>query len=181
MKSKTNLFFNWYPCPARQHEIDSCLENNRKVFDNVIVIEGRPTFAQLFELTKQFPNDINCFSNSDIYFQDTSLLHNINENECYALCRWDQRSAGIRFFNHADSQDAWIFRGTIKPINAHFTMGFWGCDNRLAYEIKEAGYDIKSPSLSIKIIHLHAVDNRNHQRTKDNTIPGPYLTLIPTK
>ncbi len=180
-KTKINLFFNWYRDDKRQHEIDTCLKYNQKIFDNVIVIEGRPTFSELFAMTKDYPNDINCFCNSDIFFPTTYQLHRINENECYALCRYDLKHGQHVFFNHSDSQDAWIFRGAIKPINAPFTMGLWGCDNRVAYEIKQAGYEIKSPSLSIKIIHLHERDERNHQRTDKNTVPPPYLTLLPTE
>ena len=178
---KVNLFFNWYENHDRQHEIDTCLNNNKKVFDRVLIIKGRPTFLQLFELSKAYPDDINCFCNSDIYFDSVSFLHTIKENECYALCRHDIKDGVPVFANRPDAQDAWIFRGVIKPIDANFTMGLWGCDNRLAYEIKRAGYSLKNPSLSIKIIHLHAIDDRNHKRDLYNTVPGPYFTLHPTQ
>lgn len=177
---KVNLFFNWYKNPERQHEIDFCLQKNREVFDNVTVVQGRPTFDQLFQATKLFSNSVNCFCNSDIYFTDLSQIRNIKENECYALSRYDQKDGYVSFFNRADSQDAWVFKGAVKNVQAPFPMGLWGCDNRLAYEIKRAGYDLKNPSLSIKTIHLHAIDRRNHKRTPENTVPGPYLCLTPT-
>lgn len=177
---KTNLFFNYYQNPKRQHEIDKCLENNRKIFDNVILVEGRPTFSELFDLTKEYPNDINCFCNSDIYFTDLTRIKQIRDNECFALCRYDLINGKEVFFNRRDSQDAWIFKGTVRPIKAEFGMGNWGCDNHIAYLIKQAGYEVKNPSLSIKIVHLHAVDDRAHFRTDKNTIPPPYYLINPT-
>ena len=173
---KTNLFFNYYEDKDRQKEIDYCLEKNKLAFDNVIIVKGRPTFNELFALTKDYPNDINIFCNSDICFLNIDLLPLIEANECWALTRYEPTG----FYNRADSQDAWIFRGVVKNIDANFTMGKWGCDNRLAFEIQKAGYKISNPSLSIKTMHLHAVDNRNHKRTPENTIPPPYLTLKPT-
>ena len=171
----TNLFFNWYEAKERQTEIDNSLFMNRKVFDRVILVNGRPTFSELFELSKQYPNDINCFCNSDVYFTDIKHLHNIKQDECFAITRDDLRNTQYA----SGSQDAWIFRGVVNPIDAPFTAGKWGSDNRLAYEIKRAGYKITNPSYSINLVHLHAVDNRNHTRTKQNTVPPPYL-LIPS-
>ena len=167
---------NYYQAGDRQHEIDKCLEMNKLVFDEVIIVEGRPTFSELFALTKDYPNGINCFCNSDCYFENTSLLQRIENNDCCALTRDD-----ILPTKYARcSQDAWCFKGVVKPINANFTMGMWGCDNRLAHEIKEAGYNLTNPSLSISIIHLHAVDKRDQVRTEHNTVPPPYLMLTPT-
>lgn len=177
---KTNLFFNFYKDNARQHEIDYCLKQNEKVFDRVVIVQGRPTFSQLFELTKQYPNDINCFCNSDIFFTEIESLKSIKENECYALARWDLKGNMPYFINRVDSQDAWVFKGVVNNVEANFTMGKWGCDNRLAYEIQKAGYKVTNPSLSIKTIHVHAIDNRNHKRTEQNTIPPPYLTIKPS-
>lgn len=171
--NKVNLFFNWYEDPLRQHEIDECLSINKLLFDRVIIVEGRPTFKELFELSKQYPNDINCYCNSDIYFTDLTRIKQIKPNECFAITREDL----INNPNGPGSQDAWIFRGEIKPIESNFTMGMWGCDNRVAHEIKKAGYDIKNPALSVKLIHLHKEDKRNYKRTEQNTVPPPYLTL----
>ena len=173
---KTNLFFNYYQAGDRQHEIDKCLEMNKLVFDEVIIVEGRPTFSELFALTKDYPNGINCFCNSDCYFKDTSLLQRIENNDCYALTRDDMLF--VPKIN-SQSQDAWCFKGVIKNIEIPYTQGLWGIDNRIAHEIKEAGYNITNPSLSIPIIHVHAVDNRDYKRTPENTIPPPYLMLKP--
>lgn len=176
---KVNLFFNWYESTDRQHEIDECLKRNQELFDEVIVVYGRPTFKELFELTKEYPNDINCFCNSDIYFTDLTRIRQIKANECFAITRADL----LNDPNCVGSQDAWVFKGVIKPIDADFTMGMWGCDNRVAYEIQKTGYDIKNPSLSINLVHLHEIDNRiwNPEERKRNTIKPPYLTIQPSK
>jgi hypothetical protein len=179
----TNLFFNWYEHPTRQHEIDYCLAENRKVFDQVVIVYDRPTFAELFRITERHPASINCFCNSDIYFKKETihLLNGIKADECYALTRYNLINGKEVFFNRRDSFDSYIFRGVIKKINADFTSGKWGCDNRLAYEIKQAGYTVRNPSLDIRTVHVHAVDDRNHVRTKDNTVPPPYHLVPPTR
>ena len=173
LHKKVNLFFNWYESQTRQHEIDECLERNKQLFDEVIVVYGRPTFKELFELTKEYPNDINCFCNSDIYFTSLDRIRLISPNECYAVTRHDL----INDPNSVGSQDCWCFNGWIKPIEANFPLGFWGSDNRIAHEIKSAGYDIKNPALSINLVHLHKEDNRNYMRNESNTVKEPYLTL----
>jgi hypothetical protein len=179
---KVNLFFNHYQDESvqRQFELDACLKKNREVFDNVILVPGRPTFAELFELTKDYPDDINCFCNSDIYFTDISMMPVLKENECWALCRYNMNDNVIKFFNRFDAQDSWVFRGTVKNVEANFVPGKFGCDNRLAYELEKAGYKVTNPSLSVKTIHLHAKDTKSHKRTTENTIPPPYLVLEPT-
>jgi hypothetical protein len=174
--NSVNLFFNYYHSETRQHEIDLALENNKKVFDRVVIIKGRPTFNELFKYSELYPNDINCFCNSDIYFENIDYLRQIKENECYAITRQDLLNTQYA----PGSQDAWVFKGIIENINAEFCMGMWGCDNRLAHEIKMAGYNVINPAYSVKLIHLHEEDNRNYKRTKDNTVPPPYLTIQPT-
>lgn len=175
---KLNLFFNLYNAGDRKHEIETCLLNNTNVFDRVVIVKGRPTFSELFALTKDYPNDINCFCNSDIYFQNIELLQKLQPNECYAITRNDLVSnSRINF----QSQDAWCFNGVVKDINADFHQGKWGCDNRLAHEIKEAGYTLINPCNQINLVHLHKVDNRVQERTKENTIPPPYHFVYPSQ
>jgi hypothetical protein len=176
---KVNLFFNHYESDSRQQEIDLCLKKNKEVFDRVIVVKGKPTFKQLFNLSQQFPDDINVFCNSDIYFKEIESLKGINNNECYALTRWDKKGNELSFFNRRDSQDAWVFKGVVRNINANFYPGMWGCDNRLAYEILREGYKVSNPSLSIITVHVHQSEARNQERTKSNTVPQPYYLLDP--
>ncbi len=174
-----NLFYNYYKSGKRQQEIDFCLKKNKEVFDRVLIYEGRYSFENVFALSKNYPTDINVFCNSDIYFPSIELLNNIKEDECYALTRWNKEGDNIKFFDRVDSQDSWIFKGSVKNVKANFYTGMWGCDNRLLFEIKKAGYTIKNPSLSIKTIHIHKEDERNYERTPYNTVPEPYLTIAP--
>lgn len=177
---KTNLFFNYYEDKIRQHEIDYCYKKNSEVFDNVYLIEGRPTFNEIFEQMRNFPNDINCCCNSDIYFEDLEKIKKIGKDECWALTRYNVVNGNKVFYNKADSQDAWVFNGSPRAIKAPFTQGLWGCDNRLLFEIMSVGYTIKNPSLSIRTIHVHEFDNRNYKRTDENTVKPPYLTIKPS-
>lgn len=175
---KVNLFFNYYKTESRQEEIDYCLKMNKEVFDNVFIIEGRPTFKEVFKLTKAYPDDINVFCNSDIYFPEIELLKNIKQNECYALTRYEVvRGNLLKHFGRLDSQDAWVFKGSVREVNADFTPGMWGCDNKLAYELDRSGYKVLNPSLSIISVHIHKDTGRNHVRTPLNTVPPPYKTL----
>jgi hypothetical protein len=176
---KVNLFFNHYRSDSRQKEIGLCLKKNKEVFDRVIVFDGRHTFNQIFKMSEGFPDDINVFCNSDIYFKEIENLKGIKENEAYALTRWDQKGKQLTFFNRSDSQDAWVFKGSVNKMNANFFPGMWGCDNRLAYEILRVGYKLTNPSLSIVTVHVHELDERNQERTKENTVPQPYYLLNP--
>jgi hypothetical protein len=179
---KVNLFFNYYKCD-RQADIDFCLKKNMKVFDNVFVIYGRPTFDYIFNRMREFPKDINVYCNSDIYFESVEELKTMGENKAYCLTRYNLKEDGsVEFFGRADSQDAWIFRGAPKEkLKCEHTTGKWGIDNSIAHLIKKAGYEVSNPSLSIRTIHVHPVDNRDHKRTKENTVPPPYLSLQPCK
>lgn len=180
----TNLFFNYYESKDRQHEINLCLEKNREVFDRVILVPGRPTIGELFAHSQKYPEDINCFCNSDIYFTPESIqqIQRIAGNECYALTRWDKKEGKqFNFFNRVDSQDAWVFRGVVRNlVKQDFPLGFWGSDNRLAHELKHVKYVVSNPSLSIITVHVHGNEERNHERTPKNTVPPPYLQIKPT-
>lgn len=137
--SKINLFYNTYKSDSvqRQRELDTCLVKNRIVFDRVIEVEGRPTFSELFAMSKDYPEDINCYCNSDIYFPDVSLLHKIKEGEFWVLSRYEFKKGILTHFNRADSFDSFVFRGVAKDMNVDFTMGMWGClggDTEILYK-----------------------------------------------
>lgn len=202
-----NLFVCIYPelDRARQNELLSCLQYNLdnakidRVFlieepktnieveakkSEVIKVKTRPSFAQIFEIinAKTKDNDINIIANSDIFFDEHSIsnLRFIQQNECYALTRWDvETDKTATFMNRRDSQDTWVFKGRIKPIDANFNMGVPGCDNAIAYKIQQAGYIIKNPSISVKTFHLHADESRQWHGTEP--IQPPYLLLEPSQ
>ena len=114
-------------------------------------------------------------SNSDIYFDSTlELLKDYNfKNKCLALTRYDD---GKLIFK-SNSQDSWFFQSpmSIDPNNFNFKFGHPGCDNRIAQIVKDFGYNISNPCLTIKTHHLHASGIRNW--TESNRICGKYLYL----
>lgn len=152
-----------------------------KAFNKVRVIETpRPTFRDFFDIANilSTKEDISIISNTDIYFDETiNKLDNFDMNGvCVALSRYHHYSpTDIRLHNERYSQDSWIFKGKIAPIGfADFYMGIPGCDNRIAYEIYAAGYEIINPAFDIRSIHLHADDKRYYAPGK---ISKPYLPV----
>jgi hypothetical protein len=164
----TNLFINWFESTVRPEEFDYCLKQNLKVFDRVVNLNGRPTFTDFFHATSKFLEDVNVIANLDIYFDESIKLAQWITQDCvYCLTRWEHRSGGEiqpfekRHYGHPGewSQDAWICTGNkILDIKADFTMGVGGCDNHLAYLLKEAGFKILNPSKEIRAIHKHDID-----------------------
>ncbi len=205
-----NLFTTYYneKNPERAEELRTCLINNSKLKSlnniytlseigedefllenniNVIRIFERPSFNDFFRATNAFTstNDINIIANADIYF-DKSLncLTKVNlSNSCFALTRWDVWKNGrARLTEISGSQDCWIFKGKINNVDGNFHLGIPGCDNRLAHEIKKAGYNLFNPSISIRAYHLHQSayrPNSNKWFSKDYAIGRPHATVIP--
>tara|TARA_Y100000034_G_scaffold100765_1_gene124567 strand:- start:387 stop:1007 length:621 start_codon:yes stop_codon:yes gene_type:complete len=202
-----NLFTSYYSHPQkrRNEEIHTCLVKNlqnplidnvylliEKTFDgfdqtesklHLVNIKERPTFNNFFEIASKYAQSdtISIIANSDIYF-DQTLLHAklIGGNECYALTRWDIKDGKAVFFNRADSQDSWIFRGRIRKVDeGDFYQGYWGCDNRIALELENSGYEVTNPSRTIRSCHLDTYQ-RSRINTQDHTIPPPYKLLPPT-
>jgi hypothetical protein len=180
-----NLFVQVYDYgnPDRQSELDSCLRINKGsgYFKKVIELKDRPTYQQLFHLTKSYPDDINIIANSDIFFDETILMTKfMDADDCYALSRWDYSSGNLSvLFDRNDSQDAWVFSGSVtKVVNCDFTMGVPGCDNRIAHCIKSAGYKVLNPSKTIHAIHLHETNLRTYDHTTQR-VPEPYHFIKP--
>ncbi len=191
------LMINYYKDenPARQAEIDECLRKNieHPLIDHILIFKeenvavhknkkiipvnwkGRPTYSDYFRIGSKY-NDIKILANSDIYF-DSSLMYSkkIRFNQVYALCRWTEVNGTLKFYNHKDSQDVWIWLGKIN-VNCEFSLGVPGCDNAIAYLLASSGYRVLSPSKSVKAIHLHNSGVRNYIKNKDR-VQGPYLYL----
>lgn len=175
------LLYNYYEDknPVRKKEIDFCLQKNlENPHLNVIVFEtdSKPEynffFSKINELTG--PDDINIICNSDIFFDDSILLtQHLQVHRAYALSRWDYSNAqNAKLFDRADSQDTWIVRGPIVNVIGNFTLGKKGCDNRIAYELKDAGYNPTNPARSIKTYHVHNSNIRNYSH--HDTVRGKY-------
>lgn len=196
---------------ARQEEINECLSRNiaNPMIDRIYVIidsadinlydfdksekvetilySKRPTYSYLFQLanTKIIENDITIISNSDIYFEEyamTLISNYLQPGNCFALSRWDRGPDGIfRLFERADSQDSWIFRGTIDFINnCDFFLGRPGCDNAISQRIEAAGYTIQNPSVDIRSIHIHNSSIRNYDASDySQFVEQPYKLIHP--
>lgn len=187
--NKINVYQRYYidQHPERNQELEFCYTKNisnphihfvlvnsseRMKYSDFIVLINKSTGSE----------DINVIANSDIYFNDTvQLIHQIKKNQAYVLSRWDQKPNGdIVHFDRSDSQDVWAFRGPIRTnFEAGFLLGYRGCDNRLAYELQRAGYEVLNPSKSIQTIHVHN-SNVRYYTLNNSLIPGPYLTVHTT-
>ena len=187
-----NLFINYFQCgdKERQKELDFCFNTNIEsgLFKKIINFDDRPTYNDFFNATKVYPNDINIFANSDIYFNETiNLVRDMGVKDAYALTRWEIDNGEIVPFEEKHhynaeakakhSQDVWVFNGVAKNIRGNFQIGVPGCDNRIAWEINNAGYRLSNPSDKIQCIHKHAEQARNYNIKKP--IPPPYLWVIP--
>jgi hypothetical protein len=127
--------------------------------------EDRPTFDTLMR-RNALPHDINVCLNSDCYFlaEDLYKLRHIKEREAFCLSRWEVQSAddagetaAIMKTSGAGSQDAWVFVGRLEsPANLDFSLGSRGCDNRIASIFLQAGYKLRNPAKSIRLMHYHA-------------------------
>jgi len=184
---KINLFVQVYDCEntQRKKELDTCLKINKDlningvVYLNVIEIKEKLKFSELFNMTKGYPNDINIIANSDIYFNETILESRfIKSNEAWALTRWDYSKNIAKLFYRKDSQDVWVFNGVANVNGGDYYVGTPGCDNRLAFEIKNSGYDLINPSKRIHAIHLHETNYRTYDKfTK--AVEEPYHFIFP--
>ena len=179
---KCKLISNIYV--LSEHEKNTFLMDNNV---NLIKVSKRRTFNEFFNAINSVTskNDINIISNSDIYFDNSleELKELKMDNICLGLTRWDILINGkARLTEQKNSQDTWIFKGKIKKINGDYSIGIPGCDNKLAYEIVEAGYRIVNPSITIKSYHLHT---SNYRPNIDNwflpntSVSQPHRSVLP--
>jgi hypothetical protein len=122
-------------------------------------------------------------ANADIYFgRDLARLDFYDlAGELLCLSRWDiGRDGSASFFEHGESQDAWIFDAPLPEIACDFHLGLPGCDNRLAWEAAHAGLELDNPARSLRAYHLHLSHVRRYReedRVRGNTrsVPAGYL------
>jgi hypothetical protein len=84
----------------------------------------------------------------------------------------------LEFYGNFKSQDAWIYRGELPEEIGYYFLGIPGCDNRLAFEIKNLGFRLHNPSFSIQAVHLHASQLRAYNKRKDK-LEGQYYYPLP--
>jgi len=208
--SNIHLYTTFYPelMPARLLELLESLKKNIKnssiksitVFNEggdlsafkssklqIIPIKQRPTYQDFKNYINANLNkdDIHIIANTDIYFdKHIGVLKHINlKDTCLALSRWDTADTiKPKLYNHNDSQDVWVFKGPVKQqFKANFPLGVPRCDNRLMYQLQEAGYKVLNPAFSIKAFHIHKGQRALVYTEGDNlyNIKPPYGYLYP--
>ena len=192
----------------RKDELLTCLKNNisNKAISKIIVFnEGdsiahlapgkieevfigkRPTYQDFINYINANSNtdDIHIIANTDIYFdKNIKVLKHINlKDTCLALSRWDTADTiKPKLYNHNDSQDVWVFKGPVKPeLKANFPLGVPRCDNKLLFELQEAGYRVLNPAFSIKSFHVHKERHALVYTKGDNiyNLKPPFRYLYP--
>lgn len=181
------LIVNYYKDKnqARQKELDYCLRTNVDAawFTEIVVLaeeklpitsakvvsvsadpDSRPTFAQLFDCCRlrSAEDDINVVANSDIFFDSSVSRLNLAADDFYALARWDVCDNVAKLWLVDYAQDAWAFRGKPRDIFCKFSLGYPGCDNRLAFEAQRAGYVVHNPAFTFHALHMHESAVRNY-------------------
>ena len=64
----------------------------------------------------------------------------------------------LRLRARADSQDVWIFRAPVPPLATFDTeLGRAKCDNRVAFVLGAAGYDVANPAFALRPRHVQRV------------------------
>ncbi len=149
-------------------------------------VKTRPTYQDFFTWANSqitTTDNVSIIANSDIYFDETimPLAKSLKTNQCAALSRWDVRPDGsATLFDRNDSQDVWIFRGKIRPVVSDYLMGVPRCDNRLLYELRQAGYEVINPAFSVRAFHLHAGERTEYPgQINGPHVEGPYEYLWP--
>lgn len=147
----------------------------------IVKQNNRPKFHDLIKFANGFSQNIyKIIANTDIYFDDTlAKAQKIEDNQVFCLTRWDLKESGvIEFYSNFKSQDSWIFRNTLPENIGNYFLGVPGCDNRLAGELKNYGYKVNNPSLSIRSIHLHTTAKRTYHKILDR-VSGEYAYCLP--
>lgn len=174
------------------HKIMVLDENSRELFaDNKISvrsIDRRPAYDDFFNWINEVVSegDISIIANSDICFDESlSLLNHMtwHAQTAFALSRWDVvRSSGrVCLFDRGDSQDCWIFKGPLRKVRGNFPLGVYDCDNKIAWELQQAGYRVVNPALSLRSYHHHESGYRSYQEepAPDYGIRPPFLYVEP--
>jgi hypothetical protein len=204
------LFTSSYdePSESRRREYLECLQHNSDcgVIDEIhLLVEGagawlpthaglvrhaigaRPTYADFFARINGMaqPDDLSIIANSDVYFDRSVTMARslLAGDSCLALSRWDVAVDGsVRLFERADSQDAWIFKGPVRCEGiGQYPVGVYDCDNKIAWELEQAGYAVGNPALSLRTYHLHRGEARSYDPANppDHGIRPPFRYVDP--
>lgn len=189
MNLEAILYIQYYKSDnaSRQSEIDSCLLNNIEN-ENIckiyllnetlidipnlpkceqIVIGERIQYKHALKHSLKHAGNICILANSDITFDESlNKLYYFNfDNVFIALARHelvDDILIQDKWSELGHSQDVWIWKSPIIDFKSDFTLGYLGCDNRIAAEAYKSGLKVINPALDIMAIHCHNSVVRNY-------------------
>ena len=202
------LFTTWYSesLEPRRLEYEHCRSQNLRcgcvdsvhIFDEsgslnefqrlrIRQLKHRPTYGNFFSWINELatPDDFSIIANTDICLDDSiRVLERVDWSGkvALALSRWDVASdGGCRVFDRGDSQDCWIFRGPVTGVEGNFPLGVYDCDNKIAWELQQAGYRVLNPALSLRTYHHHQCGYRSYEQkpAPDYGIRPPFLYVEP--
>src|SRR5579862_8654236 len=170
--------------PTCHEQLSSSFPQLKSCKVRLIDFRRRVTYKDLLSYANlQLAGNIVVIANADIFFDHTLARLEPQDLTGKLLClsRWDLEADGnARFFDHPSSQDAWIFHAPIRDFPCSFYFGVPGCDNRLAWEARNAGLVILNPSRSIRAYHLHLTRVRRYSESQrvfgpTSAVPARFL------
>lgn len=158
------------------------IPNNLKIIS--LIKKGRAKYSDFIEFYNQSDFELLIIMNSDIFIMEEDLKlikENIDKDTAYVLSRWDiEKEGSVKHHDNWGSQDTWVIHKKAKPGKYNVELGKPGCDNKIAYLLKKAGYNLKNPSKEIKTYHYHNSDYRTYNSETDK-VKGKYFYVNTSK
>ena len=197
------LLTQWFECgdATRGKELAECVQHNIDLgFDSVVIhndsvdpmffgpnVENirtntRITYKDFIDIVSNPKNfgSLVCLTNTDIKLDSHlfDLAGVMGENHLISITRYE--SSGQLAEYPWCTQDTWLLLS--QPIHksiiyqSAMPLGLPGCENRFAEIFFAAGYEVFNPCLSIKNVHVQAVQSVHRN---ENRIYGAYLFVPP--
>lgn len=168
-----NQFINKIHCFVTEEDYEKLETRNDKIIFTKIT--ERPTYYDYFKYANDNidEGEIIIIGNSDIYYDSSVriLPEILGKTDVCALTRWGADGNTLNentitmYQNAKCSQDAWIYINKLQNLenmDCKFNLGVNRCDNRIAYEFHNNGYNVFNPCLDIIIYHYHTSGIRNN-------------------
>ena len=117
-------------------------------------------------LQQLISNDDPIIATSDYVRAYSQLISSHINNKFLAISRINEDNKYEKYYQ-GDSQDTWVFK---TPINVNYNedyakdgimLGVGGCDNKIAYVMKQSDYEVLNPCREIKTYHKHIKTYKN--------------------
>jgi hypothetical protein len=149
-------------------------------------ISYRDWLRLVLDLPEINDGDIIGLINTDCFVLDSSLndmFVALDPDMFLCISRHEYFEKGCLHEAPHLSQDAWITKYNHSKISlladqANIKLGKPGCDNRIAYILRENGYNLVNPCLTVNISHVHR--NRSREYTEKDRIYGSYCFVSPS-